>query len=118
MIDPNILALIFFVPFIIILILFRRASLTYFRLYREKKNPDFPLVQEDITNHLNKNPYKLIKKIPLTPFFMWKIVLFEHQKDKQLNQLVKKVRMLLFLSIALLLVYFFSFILLAYFNVL
>lgn len=46
MIDPNLLTIIYFLPFIILLIPYYKAFKHYFKLYRVKKNPNFPLPGE------------------------------------------------------------------------
>lgn len=106
MIDKTLLIVIFFLPFVVVSIFLFRATLTYFVLYRKKKNPKYPVAPNDIQNYLSKDPVQLFKLLPITPFFMWKII-FEKHKDKELNDAAKRVRFFLFLAIGTLVFQFF-----------
>lgn len=114
MLNDNLLTLIYFLPLIIVLIPYARSVIKYHKLYREKKNPNFPLLGEAPT-YFAKNPLNFIVRLPLFPFIWWKII-FEKHNDVELSASAKKVRKLLFIIISIMLFNFFSFFLLVYFN--
>ncbi len=98
MINELLTVFTFFIPILIIMFFFRRASYAFFALYRKKKNPKYPILPQETPEYLSKDPVHFFKVLPITPFFMWKI-LFEKHKDKELNDAAKKVRFLVFLFI-------------------
>lgn len=95
----DVILLLYFLPIIIVTLLFARAVYNYFKLYRKKKNPDYPILFGEAKNYLHKGS-KYFLKIYLTPFYMWKII-FEKHRDKELNKAANKVRLLFFLYIIL-----------------
>ncbi len=100
------LAFIFFLSFFLVGFFLVKAGLAYFRIYKKKKNSKYPIAPEDIQKYLSKDPVTLLKLLPITPFFMWKII-FEKHKDRELNDAAKRVRFLLFLGIGTLILQFF-----------
>lgn len=114
MLNDNLLTLIYFLPLIIVLIPYIRSVKNYHKLYREKKNPNFPLLGE-APAYFVKNPLNFIARLPLFPFIWWKII-FEKHNDIELNASAKKVRKLLLIIFLIILIDFLSFFLLVYFN--
>src|SRR5260370_23653612 len=86
--------------FIIILLLLNITTYSYFSLYRKKKNPKYPILPQEQSAYLSKDPINFFKILPLIPLRMWKII-FEKHKDKELNNAAKKVRFLIFVFIVL-----------------
>jgi TRAP-type uncharacterized transport system fused permease subunit len=80
-------------------IFFAFNAYSYFILYRKKKNPDYPILPREVSKYLYKS-HKHFLRIYLIPFFMWKII-FEHHKDKELNDTAKRVRWSVFIFIGI-----------------
>src|SRR5258708_4169898 len=99
MYNQALILFIYTLPFFIILFFTRKAGLKYFRLYKKKKHPDYPMIPEESIAYIRKDIYHFFKFF-LTPFFWWKI-LFEKHSDRELNNAAKKVRNLTLLFYAL-----------------
>lgn len=85
MINGNLIPLTFFIPFIILTFLYLKTYYKYAQLYRRKKNPDFPLLAGEAKKYFAKDPINYIKRMPIYPFLMWKII-FESHKDPDLDK--------------------------------
>lgn len=111
----DLLTILFLIPNFFILFLFRKETFNYFKIYRKKKNPNYPLLPRETLTYLHKDPINFFKNLPLIPVKMWKII-FERHSDEELNKAAGKARKILLIFY----VYDFLFILfvflLSYFN--
>lgn len=84
-----------FVLFVIQLVFIYSISvnmISYFNLYRRKKNPDWPLSTEEMAEYVDKGESH---KFYLSPEFYIKIIFFERHKDRELQAAAIKTRLLI-----------------------
>lgn len=113
----DLLTILFLIPNLFTLFLFRKETLNYFKIYRKKKNPDHTLLPGETLTYLHKNPINFFKNLPLVPFKMWKII-FERHNDEELDKAAKKARKILLIFYVYNLTFFLLVFLLVYFDIL
>lgn len=82
---------LFPIPFILAGIWMIQAQKRYLKLYRKKKNPKFPILQEEIQEYFFKNPIKWYFIAPYAVFHIFKD-LWRKNPDSQLESFAKEVR--------------------------
>jgi len=115
MISGDLIPLTFFLPFLIASILFIKTYMEYIKLYREKKNPNYPLLPNEASVYFNMDPIGFIKKLPAMPFLRWKII-FEQHKDQELNESSYRTRKFFWILMIVMIGDFFLHFLALYFN--
>jgi hypothetical protein len=95
-------SLIYFIPPIILIVLLSKSLYAYCHIYRKKKNPNYPILPREAAEYLYKGE---IFKILLSPIIFIKII-FERHNDKELNNAARKVRLIIFSYIGVLIIEF------------
>src|SRR6266704_5512029 len=102
--SQTILIFVIFLSFIIILFLARKAGMSFFRIYKKKKDPDYPMVPGEYLSYLGRDINHFFKFF-ITPLFWWKII-FRKYSDKELNIAARKARSFILLFYELVIFYF------------
>lgn len=92
--------LIIFLPILIVGFIFIKAQKKFLRLYRVKKNPPYPVTEEERRKEFYNNPIKFFFNIPITTNKLWKEA-FKHHKDSELNNAAKEVRKWFYITITI-----------------
>lgn len=97
--------------FLIVFYLQKVTEIKYFRLYRKKINPDYPIFWYEDFRYLTAYQDRYLK-IFIGDFYYWKIFFAKH-KDKALNAAAKRTRFLMILAV---IVFFINFLILSLLN--
>lgn len=104
---PDLIFFTFFVPLVIITVLFSQEFQKYGNLYRRLKKPEFFLPGET-PKVFKKDPVKSLRETPMMSIRWWGIV-FETHKNHELNRSASRLRLLLIAFVAIPVLHFFLF---------